>query len=324
MSETAARVPSGDGARVPEPPLLARLSVAMFGMVMGIGGLANAWALAHRVFGAPVLVSELLLGLAVLLFGVLAITHLLKLSLHFSAVREEFAHPVRSSFFPTISVAAVVLSIGLRPYAHGVAEGLWWFGAMLHFVLAVTLIRRWILHAQDEGVLTPAWFIPVVGNILIPIGGVPLGHVEISWFFFSVGLILWLAFFTIVLHRVLFVPAMSQRSMPTLLLPGAPEPLHRGHRALRAGGRHGCRPVDRRAHRAAPGERGGVPRGLSLHGPSSIRPSGDSRSCALFTSSAARAAAGRTPAPRPARPWRSAAGVRRGCGRHRLRPASRR
>ena len=222
MSEAAVLAPSNERQAAPEQPLLARLSVAMFGMVMGIGGLANAWALAHRVFGAPVLVSELLLGLAVLLFGVLAITHLLKLSLHFSAVREEFAHPVRSSFFPTISVAAVVLSIGLRPYAHGVAEGLWWVGAMLHFVLAVTLIRRWILHAQDEGVLTPAWFIPVVGNILIPIGGVPLGHVEISWFFFSVGLILWLAFFTIVLHRVLFVPAMSQRSMPTLFILLAP------------------------------------------------------------------------------------------------------
>jgi tellurite resistance protein len=207
---------------VPEQPLLARLSVAMFGMVMGIGGLANAWALAHRAFGVPLWIGQVLLVLAVAIFLVLAGVHLLKLGLHPTAVREEFAHPVRSSFFPTISVAAVVLSIGLRPYAHGVAEGLWWFGALLHFVLAVTLIRRWILHAQDEGVLTPAWFIPVVGNILIPIGGVPLGYVEISWFFFSVGLILWLAFFTIVLHRVLFVPAMSQRSMPTLFILLAP------------------------------------------------------------------------------------------------------
>lgn len=192
MSEASTLASARAHQAVPEQPLLARLSVSMFGMVMGIGGLANAWALAHRAFGAPLIVSELLLGVAVLLFGVLAVTHLLKLGFHLPAVREEFAHPVRSSFFPTISVAAVVLSIGLRPYAHGWAEGLWCFGAVLHFVLAVTLIRRWILHAQDEGVMTPAWFIPVVGNILIPIGGVPLGYIEISWFFFSVGLILWL------------------------------------------------------------------------------------------------------------------------------------
>ena len=205
-----------------ERPLLARMSVAMFGMVMGIGGLANAWAGAHRVFGMPLVISQVLLGVAVLGSVLLCVVHLAKLAFCFEAVAEEFAHPVRASFFPAISVAAVVLSIGLRPYAYDVAHGLWWFGAVLHFVLAVTLIRRWVLHAQDESVLTPAWFIPIVGNILVPVGGVPFGHVEISWFFFSIGLVFWLAFFTIVLHRVLFVAAMSQRSMPTLFILLAP------------------------------------------------------------------------------------------------------
>ncbi|WPB56287.1 SLAC1 anion channel family protein [Xylophilus sp. GOD-11R] len=205
-----------------EKPLLARLSVAMFGMVMGTGGLADAWAKAHEVFGVPLLVSQVLLGFAVLCFGVLVVAHLAKLGFCFAEVAEEFAHPVRSSFFPAISVAAIVLSVGLRRYSPVGAEVLWCLGAAMHFVFAITLIRRWILHPQDEGVLTPAWFIPVVGNILVPVGGVPLGFVEVSWFFFSVGLMLWLSFFTIVLHRVLFVPAMSQRSMPTLFILLAP------------------------------------------------------------------------------------------------------
>ncbi len=206
----------------PEPPRLARLSIATFGMVMGLGGLANAWSLAALAFGVPLVIGQAMLAGASVLFVVLVLAHLAKLGLHFGAVVEEFAHPVRSSFFPAVSVAAIVLSIGTRRYSVEVAEGLWWFGAVLHFVLAVTLIRRWILHAQDEGVLTPAWFIPVVGNILVPVGGVPLGYIEISWFFFSIGLVFWLAFFTIVLHRVLFMPAMSQRSMPTLFILLAP------------------------------------------------------------------------------------------------------
>ena len=205
-----------------EKPLLARLSVAMFGMVMGVGGLANAWAAAHAAFGLPLVVGQVLLAVAVLCFAVLVAAHLAKLGFCFEAVAAEFAHPVRSSFFPAISVAAVVLSIGVRPYALPAAHVLWCTGAALHLVFAVALIRRWILHPQDEGVLTPAWFIPVVGNILVPVGGVPLGYLEVSWFFFSVGLMLWLSFFTIVLHRVLFVPAMSQRSMPTLFILLAP------------------------------------------------------------------------------------------------------
>ena len=203
-------------------PLLARLSVAMFATVMGLGGLSNAWALAHTALGAPRWISQLLLAVAVLAFVLLVLAHLAKLGLCFADVAEEFVHPVRSNFFPAISVAAIVLSIGVRAYALPIAQALWWTGAVMHLVFAVALIRRWILHAQDESVLTPAWFIPVVGNILVPVGGVPLGHVEISWFFFSVGLMLWLSFFTIVLHRVLFVPAMSARSMPTLFILLAP------------------------------------------------------------------------------------------------------
>ncbi len=221
MSETLA-VAKATPEPTAEKPVLARLSIAMFGMVMGIGGLSNAWGAAHHVLGAPLWISQVLLVLAVLIFGALVLAHLAKLGFCFAEVAEEFAHPVRSSFFPAVSVSMVVLSVGVRAYALPVAHVLWWAGAVMHFVLAVTLIRRWILHAQDESVLTPAWFIPVVGNILVPVGGVPLGYVEISWFFFSVGLVFWLAFFTIVLHRVLFVPVMSQRSMPTLFILLAP------------------------------------------------------------------------------------------------------
>jgi tellurite resistance protein len=222
LSSEAPRPAPQSDAPAAEKPLLARLSVSMFGMVMGVGGLSNAWAAAHRIFGVPMLISQVLLAAAVLGFCVLVVAHLAKLRFFLADVIAEFAHPVRSSFFPAVSVAAVVLSIGVRPYAVGAAEVLWCAGVAMHLALALTLIRRWVVHAQNEDVMTPAWFIPVVGNILMPVGGVPLGFVEISWFFFSVGLVLWLSFFTIVLHRVLFVPAMSQRSMPTLFILLAP------------------------------------------------------------------------------------------------------
>ncbi len=203
-------------------PFLTRLSVATFGWVMGVGGLANAMYAAHGVFDVPVQVSQALLVLASACFMILVVAHFAKLLFHFDAVREEFTHPVRSSFFPAISVAAIVLSIGLRIYCEPVARILWCFGAALHLALAVTLIRRWILNSQDESVMTPAWFIPVVGNILVPVGGVPLGFIQASWFFFSVGLVLWIVFFTIAIHRVLFFASMSERSIPTLFILLAP------------------------------------------------------------------------------------------------------
>jgi len=206
----------------PDRPLLARLSIATFAWVMGIGGLGNTYLAAHKVFGVPQAIAHVLIGAAGACFLALVVAHAAKAILHPDAVREEFGHAVRSSFFPAASVAALVVSIGVRGWSGPLAEVLWWSGAGAHLALAITLIRRWLLHAQDEGVMTPAWFIPVVGNILVPVAGVPLGHVEPSWFFFSVGLVLWLVFFTIALHRILFFTALGERSVPTLFILLAP------------------------------------------------------------------------------------------------------
>jgi tellurite resistance protein len=68
----------------------------------------------------------------------------------------------------------------------------------------------------------PAWFIPVVGNILVPLTGVPLGFVEISWFFFAIGIGFWVVLFTIVFYRIVFHDQMPAKFMPTLFILIAP------------------------------------------------------------------------------------------------------
>lgn len=201
---------------------LARLPLSTFAMVMGLGGLANCWALATPLLGLPARAAPLMLGLASALFAALLGLQLARLLRHRQALAAEFADPMKASFFATLSIAAIVLATGWRALAPQLAEALWLAGSALHLLLALLLIRRWVLQAQDERVMTPAWFIPVVGNILIPVAGVPLGYPGWSAFFFSVGLMLWLAFFVIALHRVLFMPAMSARSLPTLFILLAP------------------------------------------------------------------------------------------------------
>ncbi|HQI73110.1 MAG TPA: SLAC1 anion channel family protein, partial [Smithella sp.] len=67
-----------------------------------------------------------------------------------------------------------------------------------------------------------AWFIPVVGNILVPVAGVVHAPVEVSWFFFSIGLIFWVALFTILLYRLIFHNPLPERLLPTLFILIAP------------------------------------------------------------------------------------------------------
>lgn len=73
-------------------------------------------------------------------------------------------------------------------------------------------------RAYDTG-LVQSW---IVGSIIIPIAGVKHGFVELSWFFFSVGLIFWLILLVIVLYRMFFHAPIAEKLMPTLFILFAP------------------------------------------------------------------------------------------------------
>jgi tellurite resistance protein len=69
----------------------------------------------------------------------------------------------------------------------------------------------------------PVWFIPAVGNVVVPLAGVKLGYIEVSWMFFSVGLIFWIVLLSLVMYRLMFVqPPLPDRLKPTIAIFLAP------------------------------------------------------------------------------------------------------
>lgn len=100
---------------------------------------------------------------------------------------------------------------------------MWAIASALHLSFTLVVMGRWIHHTHYTiQHANPAWFIPVVGNILVPIAGVRFAPVDISWFFFSVGLVFWLVLMTIVLYRLFFHEPLPLRLMPTLFILIAP------------------------------------------------------------------------------------------------------
>lgn len=197
---------------------LPHVPVTLFASVMGLAGLGLAWRKGAALMGLPTQVGEVVLAVAALAFIAAAFTYAAKAMRFFPAVAGEFNHPVRSAFFSTIPIALLLLANGLHPYAASAAFALWAVGAALQLILTIRLIVRWMVHKQDIAHVNPAWFIPIVGNIIVPILGVRLGQMEISWFFLSVGLLFWLPLLTIVLYRVIFHDALPPRLMPTLFI----------------------------------------------------------------------------------------------------------
>ena len=124
-----------------------------------------------------------------------------------------------------VSERAVVLLIAtaLRPLSMDLAHLVWLAGALGQAGLTLAILSNWIGHRPFQTVhISPAWFIPAVGNIVAPIAGVSLGFVETSWIFFSAGLIFWIVLLVLVMNRLIFHDPLPGRMVPTLAILIAP------------------------------------------------------------------------------------------------------
>lgn len=204
-------------------PRLPYLPISFFTSVMGLAGLAIAWDRAQTAFALSLDLATPILVLSGLVFATLFALYLIKIQRWRATVAAELAHPITINFFPAVSISLLLLATGTLPHWPGVAGVLWVLGSPLQLLLTLYVMGVWIHHEHFEiQHLNPAWFIPIVGNVLVPLVGVPLGFIEVSWFFFSIGILFWLILFVIVLYRVLFHAPLAERLMPTLFILIAP------------------------------------------------------------------------------------------------------
>lgn len=202
---------------------LENMPVAFFSIVMGLAGLAIASVKAEAAFGLPVAISLGFAILAAVALLVIALLYLAKCARHPDAVLHEFNHPVKLHFFPTVSISLILLSIVALHYSTELASVLFAIGVPLHLAFTLAVLHYWFNRDHFETVhLNPAWFIPIVGNVLVPISGVGLGFIEVSWFYFSIGIVFWVVLFSIITNRVMFHHPLPERLAPTLFILIAP------------------------------------------------------------------------------------------------------
>lgn len=195
----------------------------MFATAMGVTGLALVVQKVALHDLVPQPFAMWMLCFAGLLYSAIVLTYAAKLIRHFDAVKAEWLNPLRISFFPVITMTALLLSTGLLAYDTSVSFVLWTVGAVGQFILSMAIINSWINHPRYEIVhTTPAWFIPVAGNIVVPLAGVSHGMIEISWLFFTWGVLFWLILLVLVFNRLIFHPPMPQKLLPTLFILLAP------------------------------------------------------------------------------------------------------
>ncbi|MCP3717175.1 hypothetical protein [Paraburkholderia sp. CNPSo 3281] len=127
---------------------LGYLPVALFGSVMGLAGLSSAWRLAHRMYGMPLWIAQLIGVLAVLAFLMIGFGYAVKWVTGPDAVKAEFNHPIAGNLFGTLFISLLLLPIPLADLSVPFARAVWIVGAIGMIVFAWFVIMRWLSQRQ--------------------------------------------------------------------------------------------------------------------------------------------------------------------------------
>ncbi|NAW68178.1 C4-dicarboxylate ABC transporter [Vibrio sp. V27_P1S3P104] len=205
---------------IKEENRLMHFPISMFSIVMGLSGFSIVWqkSLGTLFPWLTTFTSGLASAAMILISGL----YLLKLIRYPNAVITETKHPIKINFFAAFSISLLLLSIVWHSF-ESLSYTLWGIGAIVQLSITLWAMHSWIHHDHYRlEHANPSWFIPVVGNIIAPITGAKLGFIEISWFFFSIGIVFWLVLFTIIINRLIFHAVLPARFKPMLFILLAP------------------------------------------------------------------------------------------------------
>ncbi len=198
-----------------------------FALVMGLAGLSLAWHRAVPLMGPAATEAADAIGvLAAFVFILLAGATVLRRQRYPEAWGEDLKHPLRHVFMAAMPVSVILLAtVAVASGLRGVAVAtLWWLGAAGQLFVTLWVMARWwrAPNGLPWASVTPALFIPVVGNVLVPLAGVPLGRPEWAAAQFGIGVFFWLVVSALLVVRLAVQGLWPERLLPATLILVAP------------------------------------------------------------------------------------------------------
>jgi tellurite resistance protein len=206
-------------------PSIRYLPISLFGSVMSVAGLALAWRLASRAYGADIAVSNVIGVMALLLFAVLSFGYLRKLVKYPDVVRHEFSHPIIGSFFGTVGISILLLSSVIGAYSSDAQLLVWSIGSVITLGLSAVIISRLLNGSAAAGSVVPAWLIAGVGSLDIVVTGGALTaewtH-EVNLLAAAIGGVSALVFFVLIFSRLVHHEPLAAAMRPSKMILVAP------------------------------------------------------------------------------------------------------
>ena len=199
-----------------------------FGMPMGLLGVALELRHLEKILGWELRTSFAFMFLSwglfisMLLFAMWTCRHQQGRSFYKSQYLEtntllDFSILTLSSMMLTLSFSLVFVSLPKEIWQY-----LFLFVVALHTLLNLKILGNLIfLESHSVHISKPAMFVLLSGNFMVVIVGkilFPEMNPELWWFFFSIGLTIWLIFFFLIFYRFIFHSDHSPQLRPAFFI----------------------------------------------------------------------------------------------------------
>ncbi|RKZ23072.1 C4-dicarboxylate ABC transporter [bacterium] len=209
--------------------IIKNFAPSWFAVVMGTGILSLTAYMYSSYITFLLYVSKVLFYLNVILFIVFLIPWILRWFLYRKDALGDLFHPVNSNFYPTFSVGMLVLASNFLVVGKMVLPALilWFCGAIITIFFAL-FIPFYIFKGEHVKIhhINPAWFIPPVGLIVIPIPGSILVNslsgilhelaIILNIFGWGTGFFLYIVLLVICVYRFILHTPLQNILAPTI------------------------------------------------------------------------------------------------------------
>jgi tellurite resistance protein len=183
-------------------PFWSRPSPALLPPCLGLIATGLVWREAVPVLGAPEAVAGVWIGAALAVLAVCLSLYVRRAAARPQVLLHDLRMPAGRGAVPAGSMALMLAGAALAPLWAPVAMVVWGAGVVLHGFLAAVLLRELAQMPPDARPATAPLLVPFAGEIVAPLGGVPLGFGAVSAVLFWLGLAVWAALLPLILRRL--------------------------------------------------------------------------------------------------------------------------
>lgn len=198
---------------------ISNFPIMFYAVVMGLGGLCVAYESLNKLLKLSQSVGFVLNAFTSVVFAFISFVYIIKIIKFPNEVRAELNHPIKINFFAAFAISLLLLAIVFKnnESAH---FGLFYTGLVAQTFMSFYVVASWINRNLEIKHSNPAWFIPIVGNLLVITAA--QGKDSYLWFYFNFALFFYIVLFNIIFYRILFCDQLPAKFMPTLFIFIAP------------------------------------------------------------------------------------------------------